>query len=219
MRMAEVMDREKILAGIRIALGNALTPQAIAAEYAAIRRGYQQLSGADGDEILEQFEDRLREYDAGVYRSTEGNIAQAVREILAARGKQGLAIPAGTPEAWLPEGFEFELTDSVDVAQLDRSEGILTGCTVAISETGTIVLQNAAAQGPRALSLVPDYHLCVVYARQIVATVPEAFRRFEATSALPTTFISGPSATADIEMTRIKGVHGPRFLDVVIVGV
>jgi L-lactate dehydrogenase complex protein LldG len=129
-----------------------------------------------------------------------------------------LAIPAGTPEEWLPEGFEFELAEPVDVAQLDRSEGILTGCMVAISETGTIVLQNAAAQGPRALSLVPDYHLCVVYGRQIVATVPEAFRRFEATSALPTTFISGPSATADIEMTRIKGVHGPRFLDVVIVG-
>jgi L-lactate dehydrogenase complex protein LldG len=97
-------------------------------------------------------------------------------------------------------------------------EGMLSGCTVAIAETGSIVLQNAAAQGPRILSLVPDYHLCVVFAEQVVATVPEAFARLEATASLPTTFISGPSATADIEMTRIKGVHGPRFVDVVLVG-
>jgi L-lactate dehydrogenase complex protein LldG len=88
---------------------------------------------------------------------------------------------------------------------------------VAIAETGTLVLQNVPGQGRRILSLVPDYHLCVVLASQIVATVPEAFARLAATSTLPTTFISGPSATADIEMTRIKGVHGPRFLDVVIV--
>jgi L-lactate dehydrogenase complex protein LldG len=105
----------------------------------------------------------------------------------------------------------------MDAHELDKTEGILTGCTVAIAETGSIVLQNAAAQGARILSLVPDYHLCVVFANQIVATVPEAFDRLEDTSTLPTTFISGPSATADIEMTRIKGVHGPRFLDVLLV--
>jgi len=88
---------------------------------------------------------------------------------------------------------------------------------VAIALTGTIVLQNVPGQGPRKLSLIPDYHLCVVYENQIVETVSEAFHRLAATSTLPTTFISGPSATADIEMTRIKGVHGPRFLDVIIV--
>jgi L-lactate dehydrogenase complex protein LldG len=104
-----------------------------------------------------------------------------------------------------------------DAFQLDGVQGILTGCTVAIAETGSIVLQNGPAQGPRILSLVPDYHLCLVFAGQIVATVPEAFDRLAETSALPTTFISGPSATADIEMTRIKGVHGPRFLDVLLV--
>jgi len=109
------------------------------------------------------------------------------------------------------------VADSYDAYQLDKKQGVLSGCTVAIAETGSIVLQNAAAQGPRTLSLVPDYHLCVVFEEQMVATVPEAFERIEATSALPTTFISGPSATADIEMTRIKGVHGPRFLDVVLV--
>jgi L-lactate dehydrogenase complex protein LldG len=100
---------------------------------------------------------------------------------------------------------------------VDGVEGILTACSVAIAETGSIVLQNADGQGPRVLSLVPDYHLCVVFADQVVATVPEAFARLAATSTLPTTFISGPSATADIEMTRIKGVHGPRFVDIILV--
>ncbi len=121
------------------------------------------------------------------------------------------------PAEWLPQGFAFEVADLYDAYQLDKMQGVLSGCTVTIAETGSIVLQNAAAQGPRTLSLVPDYHLCVVFEEQMVATVPEAFKRIEATSALPTTFISGPSATADIEMTRIKGVHGPRFLDVLLV--
>jgi len=100
--------------------------------------------------------------------------------------------------------------------QLDTIDGTLSGCTAAIAETGSIVLQNVPGQGPRHLSLVPDYFLCVVFVEQIVATVPEAFDRIKTTSTLPTTFISGPSATADIEMTRIKGVHGPRFLDVIL---
>jgi len=128
-----------------------------------------------------------------------------------------MAIPAGLPVGWLPQGFVFEDATGMDAHEMDKTQGILTGCTVAIAETGSIVLQNAAAQGPRILTLVPDYHLCVVFTSQIVVTVPEAFDRIETTSALPTTFISGPSATADIEMTRIKGVHGPRFLDVLLV--
>ena len=161
--------------------------------------------------------ERLVDYDAGVYRVGESAIAATVAEILTKRGKSGLAIARGLPGEWLPEGFVFDEADGFTAQQLDRVEGILSGCTAGIAETGSIVLQNAAAQGPRILSLVPDYHLCVVYANQVVATVPEAFARLEATSTLPTTFISGPSATADIEMTRIKGVHGPRFLDVVLV--
>ena len=115
--------------------------------------------------------------------------------------------------------LDFEVTeaDLLSNVELDRFDGLISGCTVAIALTGTIVLQNAPAQGPRKLSLIPDYHLCVVFADQIVETVPEAFDRLAATATLPTTFISGPSATADIEMTRIKGVHGPRFLEVLIV--
>jgi L-lactate dehydrogenase complex protein LldG len=105
----------------------------------------------------------------------------------------------------------------LDRYELDRVDGVLTSCTAAIAETGTVVMQNAAGQGPRFLSLIPDYHLCVVRVEQIVETVPEAFAFLEPSSSRPTTFFSGPSATADIEMTRIKGVHGPRFLDILVI--
>ena len=96
-------------------------------------------------------------------------------------------------------------------------DGVITGATLAIAETGTVVLQSVAGQGRRAVTLVPDYHLCVVRVGDVVETVPEAMERLQATAELATTFVSGPSATADIEMTRIKGVHGPRFLDVILV--
>uniref|UniRef100_E6Q073 LUD domain-containing protein n=1 Tax=mine drainage metagenome TaxID=410659 RepID=E6Q073_9ZZZZ len=209
--------RARILGGIRTALGAAHPPEIIAAEYAAIERNYRVGSELSQTAIVERFEDRLREYEAGVYQAPEASeIPHAIGTILRARGKRGLAIPRGIPAEWLPEGFAFEDAAEFDAAALDRSPGVLTSCAVAIAETGTIVLQNAAGQGKRMLSLVPDYHLCVVFASQIVATVPESFPRLEAT--LPTTFISGPSATADIEMTRIKGVHGPRVLDVLLIG-
>jgi len=141
-----------------------------------------------------------------------------VARVLSARGCKRMVVPAGVPASWLPDGFSFESAAEFNNYELDHVDGVLTGCTVAIAETGSIVLQHASAQGPRILSLVPDYHLCVVFADQVVETVPESFARLEGTSSLPTTFFSGPSATADIEMTRIKGVHGPRFVDVVLVG-
>jgi L-lactate dehydrogenase complex protein LldG len=217
--MAEARnDRTKILGEIRRSLGGeALMPAAIAAEYAAIARSYAQASVLSRHDLLELFVDRLLEYDAGVYRIASDAIAETVAEVLTRRGKHGAAIPAGVPAAWLPQGFGFPVANLFSAQQVDRVEGILTACTVAIAETGSIVLQNADGQGPRVLSLVPDYHLCVVFADQVVATVPEAFARLAATSTLPTTFISGPSATADIEMTRIKGVHGPRFVDIIVV--
>jgi L-lactate dehydrogenase complex protein LldG len=129
-----------------------------------------------------------------------------------------MVAPAGVPAEVLPAGIAFE-TDHVGLSEaaLDGFDGVLTLCAVGIAETGTLVLQNALGQGRRALSLVPDYHVCLVRAEAVVATVPEAFARLQATAELATTFISGPSATADIEMTRIKGVHGPRFLDVVLI--
>lgn len=210
-------DRAAILKSIRSSLGAAQAPASIAAEYAAIPRTYMQGSVLNDHDLRELFVDRLLEYDAGVYRIAPDAIAETVAEVLTRRGKHSLAIPSGLPSAWLPQGFSFTDATLYSAQQVNHVEGILSACTVAIAETGTIVLQNAPAQGPRILSLVPDYHLCVVFADQVVATVPEAFARLAATSTLPTTFISGPSATADIEMTRIKGVHGPRFVDIVLV--
>jgi len=208
--------RAAMLGSIRKSLGASSSKEAIAAEYAAIPRTYTKCGSMERAALLALFEERLLEYDAGVYRAAKDGIAAKVAEILALRKKPGLALPEGVPAEWLPEGFDFAFAGT-DALELDKTPGVLTGCTVAIAETGSIVLQNAAAQGARILSLVPDYHLCVVFAEQVVLTVPEAFARLAATSSLPTTFVSGPSATADIEMTRIKGVHGPRFLDVLIV--
>jgi L-lactate dehydrogenase complex protein LldG len=211
--------RDAILGSIRKALGSDAqrSSDEIAAEYAAIPRAYKHQGTLDSSAMLELFTHRLFEYDAGVTRCSAEEIPQHVAHLLNGRNRGRLAIPLGLPTAWLPQGFDFPIATSFDVYQLDALDGVLTGCTVAIAETGSIVLQNAPAQGPRILSLVPDYHLCVVLAEQVVETVPEAFTRLEATAALPTTIFSGPSATADIEMTRIKGVHGPRFLDVLLV--
>lgn len=105
----------------------------------------------------------------------------------------------------------------MSLARIESFDGVLTAATVAVAESGSIVLQHGAAEGRRALTLLPDYHLCVLFEHQLVETLAECFERLKGSATRPTTFISGPSATADIEMTRIKGVHGPRFLDVILV--
>ena len=194
-----------------------ISPGDLAAEYDSIPRDYLRAGVLTLAERLELMEHRLREYDASVYRSTSHALPEEIAKVLARRGKSRIAIPAGFPAAWLPEGFSFVEAEGLSARELDRLDGLLSACTVAIAATGTLVLQNAPAQGARKLSLVPDYHLCVVEASQVVETVPEAFAVLGPTDRLATTFISGPSATADIEMTRIKGVHGPRFLDVIMI--
>ncbi len=211
--------RQAILERIRSAhaLRSATGRHDSGASYDAISRAYQRAGSLQNTERVELFEHRLKEYDAGVHSASTEKIADAVKEILANRGRRNMVAPSGLPAAWLPEGFTFTLGDGITANDLDHFDGVLTGCTLAIALTGSIVLQSGAGQGPRRLSLIPDYHLCVVLAEQIVETVSEAFDRLGPTATLPTTFISGPSATADIEMTRIKGVHGPRFLDVLIV--
>ncbi len=186
-------------------------------EYSGIPRLYIRKGQKSEAEKLELLEDRLWEYDAGVYRTSSTELQKTISGILAERKVHRLAIPRGIPSSWLPDGYTFHLAEDTPAVDLDRFDGVLTGCTVAIAETGSIVLQNADTQGPRQLSLVPDYHCCIVLANQVVETVPESFDRLSTTATLPTTFISGPSATADIEMTRVKGVHGPRFLDIVLV--
>jgi L-lactate dehydrogenase complex protein LldG len=195
------------------------TPELAAEEYQQIPRAYIRAGSLTAEQRIAMFEERLLEYDARVHRVTPSTLPLVIAAAIRERHAKSLAVPSGIPSKWLPESFSFTEADHLSSVELDESfDGVVSGCTVAIALTGTLVLQNAPAQGPRRLSLVPDYHLCVVLVEQIVETVSEAFDRLAATATLPTTFISGPSATADIEMTRIKGVHGPRFLDVVIVG-
>ncbi|HWG17420.1 MAG TPA: LUD domain-containing protein [Acidobacteriaceae bacterium] len=214
--------RAEVLRRIRIALGDVprIEEQAIHAEWEAIPRDYIRSATRQHATIIELLEDRLRDYDATVVRAQLGTVSAQITRMLRDRKLRSLVVPAGLGEALgepLPAGFEF-LTDTVfSPAELDAFDGVVTAATLAIAETGTIVLQNVPGQGRRAPTLVPDYHLCIVRAADVVETVPEAFARLAATADLATTFISGPSATADIEMTRIKGVHGPRTLDVILV--
>jgi L-lactate dehydrogenase complex protein LldG len=214
-------SKAEVLSRIRKANGGPSTEAAARAAWDTIPRTYNLISTLPPQAALELFEDRLRDYDATVTRTTLDNLPAAIAAALTTRAKQAIVIPAGVPSSWLPELFTFTvdepLADSLTPTQLDAFDAVLTASTVAIAETGTVVLQSVPGQGRRALSLVPDYHLCIVRAEDVVATVPEAFARLQPTAALATTFISGPSATADIEMTRIKGVHGPRVLDVLLV--
>jgi L-lactate dehydrogenase complex protein LldG len=214
--------RQEVLRRIRVAIGDAAAPAAeIEAEWDAIPRNYVRSASSGREQIIELLEDRLRDYEATVVRVKAGEVAAEIAKLLGGRGKCRLVVPEGLAEALgepLPDGFEFVLDSCLSAADLNTMDGVVTASTLAIAGTGTIVLQQVPGQGRRAPSLIPDYHLCVVRIDDIVETVPEAMARLRATASLASTFISGPSATADIEMTRIKGVHGPRFLDVVLVG-
>jgi len=208
--------RAEVLRRIRAVTGVAADAVTIDAEWSAIRREYRRAATVDHGAILHLLEDRLRDYDAGVYRTSLAGLRDLIGRILRERGKQTMAVPEGIPGDWLPAGVLFVEDHRGAVDAIDSCEGVLTSATLAIAETGTIVLQDAPGQGRRAVTLLPDYHLCVVDSSTIVQSVPEAMALLQPTAHKATTFFSGPSATADIEMTRIKGVHGPRFVDVIL---
>ena len=209
--------RIEILRRIRAANGASADAARAAQPWSAIERNYQRAATRSREEILELLEDRLRDYDADVVRASEADVPAAVARMLTERGRRKLLIPSGLNAAWLPKGFDFRVDNGGLPADLDQFEGVITGSTVAIALTGTVILQNVPGEGLRAASLVPDYHLCLVRVDDVVETVPEALDRIKDSATLPTTFFAGPSATADIEMTRIKGVHGPRFLDIILI--
>jgi L-lactate dehydrogenase complex protein LldG len=210
--------RAEVLRRIRAAKGGMANAEVALAGWDAVERMYKREASRSREAILELLVDRLQDYDARVVRVMHVDVSSAALRMLAERDAKRMVVPRGLPAEWLPGGFEFVVDDGLSAADLDRVDGVITGATLAIAETGTVVLQNVAGQGRRAATLVPDYHLCIVRVEDVVETVPEAFGRLQATAGLATTFVSGPSATADIEMTRIKGVHGPRFLDVILVG-
>ncbi|HEX6710195.1 MAG TPA: lactate utilization protein C [Rubrobacter sp.] len=189
-----------------------------------VERGYRKEEDADRERLVEIFAERAAEYKATVRRVTEDELPSAIEEALERRGVRRLVIPPYLPKDWVPDGVET-LRDAarprLTNEELDESDGVLTGCALGIAQTGTIVLDSGRAQGRRALTLLPDYHLCVVREDQIVGLVPEAFAKLEEmvwSDRRAVTFISGPSATSDIELNRVEGVHGPRTLEVLISG-
>jgi L-lactate dehydrogenase complex protein LldG len=200
--------RDAILAAVRSALAGVAGDGPEEAAEAAYR------VAGEGDPVG-LFAERVAGYRAGVARVHPGGVAAAIAGLVGGR----VVVAAGLPAEWIPAGLEV-LTEPVTVAQLDGAGAVLTGCVLAIAETGTIVLDGGPGQGVRALTLVPDHHVCVVRAEQIVHTVPEAIRALRAAAIrrAPLTFVSGPSATSDIELERVEGMHGPRRLDVVIAG-
>jgi L-lactate dehydrogenase complex protein LldG len=213
--------KETILWRIRRATRD--VPEAERPEDVNVERGYRREDDATREEIVERFAERAAEYEVTVRRVRADELSGAIEESLEYRRVRRLVIPPYLPKEWIPEGVET-LRDAarprLTKEELDGSDGVLTGCALGIAQTGTIVLDSGRAQGRRALTLLPDYHLCVVREDQIVGLVPEAFARLE--SALKTegraiTFISGPSATSDIELDRVEGVHGPRTLEVLVV--
>jgi L-lactate dehydrogenase complex protein LldG len=210
--------RAEVLRRIRAAKGGVANAEAVRRGWADLPRGYRREASRSREAVLELLVDRLQDYDARVVRALHVDVRAVAAGMLKERKVQKMVMPVGLVEEWLPSGIDFLVDEGLAAAELDKVDGVMTGSTLAIAETGTVVLQNVAGQGRRAVTLVPDYHLCVVRVEDVVETVPEAIGRLQTTAGLATTFVSGPSATADIEMTRIKGVHGPRFLDVILVG-
>jgi L-lactate dehydrogenase complex protein LldG len=216
--------REEILARIRAATSDVPPEEAAAATTGTPSAGsgagesYRTSSDLDGDALLDLLAERLADYRATVHRTDAGGLGQLVAVALARRGARRIAVPAGLELTGLPDGVETVAADGLAPQQLDALDGVVTAAAVAIAETGTIVLDGSPGQGTRAVTLVPDYHLCIVHADQVVHLVPEAVAKLAPHARRPLTWISGPSATSDIELNRVEGVHGPRTLEVIIVG-
>jgi L-lactate dehydrogenase complex protein LldG len=193
--------KAEILARVRSALG-------AHAEAPEIPRAYRAAGTLPRDGIVELFAERVAEYRATVHRVGEAELAATVRGLVSGR----VGVPAGFADL----GFEVIEDHGLSVAELDTLDAVVTGSAVAIADTGTIVLDSGALSGRRALTLVPDHHVCIVREQDVVPSVPDAVAALD--PARPITFVSGPSATSDIELDRVEGVHGPRRLDVVLTG-
>src|SRR5450432_1568899 len=177
-------------------------------------------AAAGSEEAIELFVDRLVDYKATVHRTDGAGLDAALSAVLTS--DRSVVVPPGIPPQWrsacaaaVPLVLVDGEPDSLTAAQLDATDAFVTGCRVAIAATGTIVLDAEADQGRRVLTLVPDHHVVIVFASQVVSSVPESLSRLDPTR--PLTFISGPSATSDIEFKRVEGVHGTRVLDVIVV--
>jgi L-lactate dehydrogenase complex protein LldG len=205
--------REEILARIHTALGPAPPRPPVPREY---RQAEDREAGSAA--LVERFCERTADYAATVLRTGPAGVEASIAEACAERGSRRLATAPAVP--WSPSGVELVPDDPErDPRDLEAFDAALTGCALAVAETGTIALDGGPLCGRRALTLIPDHHICVVRSDQIVATVPDGVAALApaARGRRPVTLISGPSATSDIELQRVEGVHGPRLLDVVVV--
>jgi L-lactate dehydrogenase complex protein LldG len=211
--------RDEVLARIRQA--NAVAGVTSPADPAGDAPAYRAHGERDLAGRLDLLADRLADYRATVRRCAPDGLAAEVAAALAERGARRVVVPPGLDRALLASADAAVTTDGepelLSPAALDAMDAVVTGAAVAIAETGTIVLDASPAQGRRAITLVPDYHLCIVHADQVVELVPEAVAQLAAAADRPLTWISGPSATSDIELERVEGVHGPRTLVVIVV--
>ncbi|MCX5254011.1 LUD domain-containing protein [Streptomyces canus] len=206
-------SRERILGRVRRALADAPS------EDTPIERGYLREHGDRSvEETVELLAENLADYRAIVHRCTAADLPATLAGMLAARGSKTVLVPPGLERSWLTEADTEQVPDRDESTphELDRIDSVVTACAVAVAETGTIVLDGGPDQGRRRITLVPDHHICVVRVPdQVVSSVPQALERLDPVR--PLTWISGPSATSDIELDRVEGVHGPRTLEVVLV--
>ncbi|MBG0815732.1 LUD domain-containing protein [Planomonospora sp. ID82291] len=209
-------SRDLILSRVRTAVAGA--PDAPRTRPRAVPAA---TGGQTAERTVELFAERVADYRAVVHVAAPGEAAGVITAALARRAAERVVVPEGLPKEWAHAvrahlgGGAVGDDPPLSAADLDAVCGVVTGCAVGIAETGTIVLDTGPGQGRRALTLVPDYHLCLVRAGQIVPGVPEAVAALDPVR--PLTWISGPSATSDIELNRVEGVHGPRTLEVVVV--
>ena len=210
-------SRDVVLGRVRRALSD--VPRDETAADVAVPRDYlrRHVAGSDA-ELVDLLAEHLTDYRAVVHRATAAELPALLARLLAERGSRSVVVPEGLPPWWLAEVDGVRRvpeSEAVTAQDLDRVDSVVTGCAVAVAETGTLVLDGGPGQGARRLTLVPDHHVCVVRApQQVVASVAEALPRLVPTR--PLTWISGPSATSDIELSRVEGVHGPRTLEVVL---
>jgi L-lactate dehydrogenase complex protein LldG len=216
-------DREQILAKVRAAIADVPAQEALAFDRddAEPEARYARVGELDAAARLALFVERCGDYKAtvSVCADDAGSIAVAVGAACARHEARRLVVPDGLDPRWLPAGIETVVDDpSLGWRELADLDGVITGCELGIAVTGTVALATGPAQGRRAATLLPDLHVCVVRGEQIVETVPEAMTRLAAPIATrrAITFISGPSATSDIELKRVEGVHGPRRLELIV---
>lgn len=210
---ANTSAKAEILERLHAALADKPTPP-------EVQRSYRREELSSRAEIIEQFVDRLVDYKAGVYRERPDTVADRVLELVGEGAR--VVLPQQLAEEWIPEGLdiirepEVGADGALTVRELDEVAAVITNSTVSCSETGTIFLSGRPDEGRRAITLVPDHHVCIVLEDRVVEFIPQALEAVEPTATI--TMISGPSATSDIELERVEGVHGPRTLDVIIVG-